>query len=113
MNLLRPAPLVAVAVSAAMSWLATGCSGFGNAADAPVYHCEYGITFTARFIDDTAVLDGARGRDVLHREPGGTTAAQRIYRNPRMTAEFGLGTTGREAILRYPLLPLAARCARD
>jgi hypothetical protein len=36
-----------------------------------------------------------------------------IYSNPRMKAEFGLGATGREAIVRYPLLPLAARCARD
>jgi hypothetical protein len=30
-----------------------------------------------------------------------------------MRAEFGLGASGREAVLRYPLLPLVARCVRD
>ncbi|MGE0333159.1 MAG: hypothetical protein AB7P37_20970 [Ramlibacter sp.] len=79
----------------------------------PVYHCEHGITFTVRFIDDTAILDGARGRDVLYRDAGGTSPTHVFYSNPRMKAEFGLGATGREAIVRYPLLPLAARCARD
>lgn len=90
-----------------------GCAGLATAPAVPVYHCEHGITFTARFIDDTAVLDGARGRDVLYRDAGGTSPTHVVYSNPRMKAEFGLGATGREAIVRYPLLPLAARCARD
>ncbi len=104
--------MAALALPAAVAWLA-GCAGNAPAPPAPLYHCEYGITFTARFIDDTAILDGARGRDVLYRDAGGTTPQQAFYSNPRMKAEFGLGPTGREAIVRYPLLPLAARCARD
>lgn len=99
-------------VLAAVAALA-GCAGPATAPAVPVYHCEHGITFTARFIDDTAILDGARGRDVLYRDAGGTTPTHVVYSNPRMRAEFGLGATGREAIVRYPLLPLAARCARD
>jgi hypothetical protein len=100
--------LVVVAVAAL-----AGCAGLDPAPAVPVYHCEHGITFTARFIDDTAILDGARGRDVLYRDAGGTSPTHVVYSNPRMKAEFGLGATGREAIVRYPLLPLAARCARD
>jgi len=94
--------------------LLAGCAGMGEPTRAPLYYCEHGIEFTARFIDDTAVLDaGTRGRDVLYRDAGGTTPQQTVYSNPRMRAEFGLGPTGREAIVRYPLLPLVARCARD
>lgn len=93
--------------------LLAGCAGPAAGPAAPLYHCEHGITFTVRFIDDTAILDGARGRDVLYRDAGGTSPAHVFYSNPRMKAEFGLGATGREAIVRYPLLPLAARCARD
>ena len=79
-----------------------------------LYRCEYNLEFTVRFVDDTAVLDaGLRGRDVLYRDAGGTTAQQSVYSSPRMRAEFGLGASGREAIVRYPLLPLVARCARD
>jgi hypothetical protein len=52
------------------------------------------------------------GYDVLYRDAGGT-GNQTHYRNPRVRAEFGLGPTGREAILRYPLLPLVVRCVRD
>lgn len=93
--------------------LLAGCAGSVDGPQLPVYHCEHGISFSVRFIDDTALLDGARGRDVLYRDAGGTTPQQTVYSNPRMKAEFGLGATGREAIVRYPLLPLAARCARD
>jgi hypothetical protein len=50
---------------------------------------------------------------VLYRDAGGTTPQQTVYANPRLRAEFGLGATGREAILHYPLLPLTARCVRD
>ncbi|MES2973152.1 MAG: hypothetical protein V4757_06065 [Pseudomonadota bacterium] len=102
----------AIAITAAASLLA-GCAGMGPAADLPRYRCEHGIEFTVKFVDDTAVLDGSRGYDVLYRDAGGQTPSQSVYSNPRMRAEFGLGATGREAILRYPLLPLVARCARD
>ena len=77
------------------------------------YHCEHGISVTVRFVDDTAVLDGARGREVLYRDAGGVTASQTVYSNAHLRAEFGLGASGREALLRYPEPPLLARCARD
>ena len=77
------------------------------------YRCENAVEFSARFIDDTAVLDGSRGYDLLYRDAGGQGALQSVYSNPRLRAEFGLGATGREAILRYPLLPLVLRCVRD
>lgn len=101
-------PTLAAALAIALSL--GGCSGLGSRAEAPVYRCEFGIEFSARFVDDTAILDGSRGYDVLYRPAGSTL---RVYSNPRMAAEFGLGVSGREAILRYPLLPLLARCARD
>jgi hypothetical protein len=85
-------------------------------AEAPLahYRCEHGIEFSARFADDSAVLDaGRQGYDVLYRDAGGTTPQQTVYANPRLRVEFGLGATGREAILHYPLLPLTARCVRD
>ena len=86
------------------------CSGLPSRGDAALFRCEAGIEFSARFVDDSAILDGSRGYEVLHR-PAGTTG--RSYSNLRMAAEFGLGESGREAVLRYPLLPLVARCARD
>ncbi len=87
-----------------------GCSGYGTRTDAARYRCEHGIEFSARFEGDTVVMDGSRGYDVLYR-PAGSPA--RSYKNPRMAAEFGQGSGGNEATLRYPLLPLVARCARD
>lgn len=86
----------------------------GPAAALAHYRCEHGIEFTVRFVDDSAMLDaGPRGSDVLLRDAGGATPQQSVYGNPRMRAEFGLGASGREAILRYPLLPLVAHCVRD
>lgn len=91
-----------------------GCAGGGSwQADGPLYRCEHGIEFRAKFIDDTAVLDGPGGHDLLQRDAGGQGPQQTVYSNPRMRAEFGLGASGREAVLRYPLLPLVARCVRD
>ena len=80
----------------------------------PHYRCDQGIEFSVRFIDDTAVLDaGSHGDDVLLRDAGGATPQQRVYSNPRMRAEFGLGVSGREAILRYAQPPLSAHCMQD
>ncbi|MDB5966104.1 MAG: hypothetical protein JWQ72_2604 [Polaromonas sp.] len=87
------------------------CAG-GPAGDTPRYRCEAGVEFTARFVDDSVVLDGSRGYDVLYRDAGGV-GQQTVYSNPRMRAEFGLGPGGREAIVRYPLLPLVLRCVRS
>ncbi|MET0310409.1 MAG: hypothetical protein ABW051_00010 [Burkholderiaceae bacterium] len=93
--------------------LFAGCSGMAGGPERPLYRCEHGVDFRADFIDDSVVLDGPGGRDVLYRDAGGEGPAQKIYANPRMKAEFGLGASGREAIIRYPLLPLVARCVRD
>ena len=102
----------AVATACVVTLLA-GCAGMGAGQDLPRYRCEHDIGFTVKFVDDSAILEGSRGYDVLYRDAGGQTPQQQVYSSPRMRAEFGLGTSGREAILRYPLLPLVARCARD
>jgi hypothetical protein len=101
-----------------LGWMATtlmaGCAAPLPDAGLARYRCEHGIEFTARFVDDTAVLDaGPRGSDVLYRDAGGETSQEQVFSNPRMRAEFGLGPSGREARLHYPLLPLVARCVRD
>ena len=99
-----------------------GCAGQRAGPELPHYRCEHGVEFTVKFVDDSALLDaGPRGYDVLYRDApstgsgqaGGTTPQRTVYSNPRARAEFGLGATGREAILRYPLLPLVVRCVRD
>ena len=92
--------------------LLTACAGPGNQPEAPFYRCEAGVDFRARFIDNSVALTGSRGHEVLYRDAGGT-GEQAFYSNPRMKAEFGLGPTGREAILRYPLVPLVVRCVRE
>ena len=102
-----------MALTALLGALAlTGCAGRAGPA-AALYRCEHGLEFTARFIDDTALLDGSRGHDLLYRDAGGQGERQTVYSNERVRAEFGLGASGREAVLRYPLLPLVARCVRD
>ena len=107
----RTAPRVLMAMLAAGAL--AGCATSLWRAPAALYRCEHGIEFTARYVDDTAVLDGTRGYDVLLRDAGGQGEKQAVYSNPRMRAEFGLGASGREAVLHYPLLPLVARCVRD
>ncbi|MES1977666.1 MAG: hypothetical protein V4451_06490 [Pseudomonadota bacterium] len=92
--------------------LLAACAGPGSQPEAPFYRCEAGVDFRARFIDNSVALDGSRGHDVLYRDAGGT-GEQAFYSNPRMKAEFGLGPTGREAILRYLLVPLVVRCVRE
>jgi hypothetical protein len=75
----------------------------------PFYRCEYGIEFTAKFDGDSVALDSSRGYDLLY----ATGKDKKEYSNPRMAASFGQGASGREAQLRYPLLPLIAHCVRD
>ena len=77
------------------------------------YRCERGVKFSVRFADDSAVLNGTRGHEVLYRDAGGQGEQQTFYSNPLVRAEFGLGASGKEAILRYPVLPLVLRCVRD
>jgi hypothetical protein len=87
-----------------------GCAAPAATEALPVYRCEHNIDFTARFVDDSVLVRDTRGQDVLYRSAGQPPGH---YSNPRMSAEFGLGASGREAILRYPMLPLLARCVRD
>jgi hypothetical protein len=90
-----------------------GCAGFGNTSAGQRYRCEQGIEFSVKFVDDSALIDSSRGYNVLFRDAGGQGESQTVYSNAVVRAEFGLGATGREAVLRYPLLPLVARCVRD
>ena len=107
-------PLAQCFAAVSLTAVIAGCAAVSSGPGSPRYRCEHGIAFSVRFVDDTALLDaGTRGYDVLSRDAGGLTPQQTVYSNPRMRAEFGLGASGREAILRYPLLPLVARCLRD
>jgi hypothetical protein len=96
--------------------LLSGCatdSSMLKTAEADRYRCENDIAFSVRFAEDSAAINSNRGYEVLYRDASGLTPSQTVYGNPRMRAEFGLGTTGREAILRYLLQPLVVRCVRD
>lgn len=85
-----------------------------QAASAARYRCEHNIEFTVRFVDDSAVIDaGPRGSETLLRDAGGATPHQTVYSSARMRAEFGLGVSGSEAILRYALPPLVAHCVQQ
>ena len=88
-----------------------------NTAEATRYRCENSVAFTVRFANDSAVVDSNGGYEVLYRTKDGQTASPAgntaQYSNPRMRAEFGLGATGNEAVLRFLLQPVVVRCARD
>lgn len=96
--------------------LLAGCaSSPSNAPPATRYRCELGIEFSARFSGESVALDSTRGYELLFRDakPLPDPAKPSEYRDPRMSVEFNLGKDGREALLRYPLLPLVARCVKD
>jgi hypothetical protein len=104
---------------AAMAALA-GCAGAPpTTKPLPLYRCEYGIEFTAKFVDDSVAVQSTRGYDVLYKggkyasTPANAKPSSNEYSNPRMQIEFNLGPTQSEAIVRYPLLPLISRCVRD
>jgi hypothetical protein len=105
-------PVWALAAMTAALTLA-GCAGFGNTSTGQRYRCEQGIEFGVKFVDDSALIDSNRGYNVLFRDAGGQTESQPVYSSAVVRAEFGLGASGREAVLRYPLLPLVVRCVRD
>ena len=100
------------AVAALSACAGSGMSS-GAASGSPLYRCEHGIEFKVRFVDDSALLEGPRANEVLFRDAGGQGPDQTVYSNGNLRAEFGLGQGGREALLRYPALPLVARCVRD
>jgi hypothetical protein len=107
-------------ICATVALLALGaCSGPTPQRPLPFYRCEYGIEFTAKFVDDSVALNGTRGYELLYRSsklastPASAKPNANEYSNARMQAEFNLGPTLSEAIVRYPLLPLVSRCVRD
>jgi hypothetical protein len=107
-------------ICTAAALLALGaCSGPAPERPLPYYRCEYGIEFSAKFVDDSVALNSTRGYDVLYRggkhasTPANAKPNSNEYSNARMQVEFNLGPTLREAIVRYPLLPLVSRCVRD
>lgn len=106
-------PRCGLLLAAAALLSACAATGTGTGSVPARYRCEHGIDFSVRFVDDSALIESSRASDVLFRDAGGQGASQPVYSNPRMRAEFGLGSGGREAVLRYPLLPLVARCVRD
>lgn len=78
------------------------------------YRCDHDIAFTARFGDDSAVIDaGARGTETLLRDAGGVTPEQTVYSNTNAKVEFGLPPDGRGARLHWADPPLEASCMRD
>ena len=96
-----------------MAVVLAACAGPGTLSGQTPYRCEHGISFKVKFVDDSALLDGPDGSEVLFRDAGGQGPQQAVYSNTRMRAEFGLGSSGREARLNYPALPLGARCSRE
>ena len=104
----RPARIL---ISLAAVGALAACAGLGGVNDLQRYQCGNGIEFTARFADDTAVLDGSRGKAILYRDAGGQ-GEQTVYSNPQLRAEFGLGANGREAKLHYLQPPLQMGCMR-
>ena len=108
----------AAALVSAMAFalvLLTGCAAgnLGSSSAGQRYRCEQGIEFSVKFVDDSALIDSSRGYNVLFRDAGGQGEGQTVYSNAVVRAEFGLGAGGREAVVRYPLLPLVVRCVRD
>ena len=86
-----------------------------DAGPLPFYRCEYGIEFTAKFSGDAVTLNSSQGYDVLFKADKHVNNPKNPneYGNVRMSAEFNLGLLQREAILRYPSLPLISRCVKD
>ena len=106
-------------VSALLVLTLAGCAGAPSTKPLPFYRCEYGIEFSAKFVDDSVAVQSTRGYDVLYRggkyasTPALAKPTSNEYSNQRMQVEFNLGPTQSEAIVRYPLLPLVSRCVRD
>ena len=112
---MNPLSLRGPAAATALAILLSGCAtgNVGSSSAGQRYRCEQGIEFSVKFVDDSALIDSSRGYDVLLRDAGGQGEGQTVYSNAVVRAEFGLGAGGREAVLRYPVLPLVVRCVRD
>lgn len=108
-------PTTALVPALALALLLSGCVAgtIGSASTGQRYRCEQGLQFSVKFVDDSALIDSSVGNDVLFRDAGGQGEGQTVYSNAVARAEFGLGASGREARLSYPLMPLVARCVQD
>jgi hypothetical protein len=113
--LARRGPAPAFVPAVALALLLSGCAAatIGSASTGQRYRCEQGLQFSVKFVDDSALIDSSVANDVLFRDAGGQGEGQTVYSNAVARAEFGLGASGREARLSYPLMPLVARCVQD
>lgn len=98
--------------SVAACALLGACAGMGGGAAPAHYRCAPGTELSVRFVDDTAVLSGSRGNEVLYRDAGGQGPGQAFYSNPQLRAEFGVGPSGQDAVLRYAGQAQVLRCVR-
>jgi len=80
----------------------------------PLYRCDQGIEFSARFGEGTAELEIAgRGRELLLRDAGGLTPQQTVYSSTRLKAQFGLEPEGRGAKLNFVSPPIEVNCTKS
>lgn len=89
--------------------LVAACASPGAPPPGELYRCDQALEFRVRFVDDSAIIDGPRGLEVLLRDAGGLTPQQTVFSNARLRAEFGLGVNASEALLHYTL---DLRCVR-
>ena len=89
-----------------------GCAGQAPS-NGTMYRCEHDLRMSVEFRGNAVVLDSRQGYDILYRLEGDGPGPVAHYANTRMSAEFGLGPQGREAVIHYPLLPLVARCVTE
>jgi hypothetical protein len=80
----------------------------------PLYRCDNTSEFLLGLTDKQATLDGVgkffagqMQRSVLERDNNPNTQS---YRSPDMSAEFGLGKEGKEAVLRLHKVPAVLHC---
>lgn len=70
-------------------------------ADAVRYRCEGERVLTVRLREDAAQVQGLpQGEQTLLLDAGGVTPQQRVFSNPGVRMEIGLGDRGREAVVQ-------------
>ena len=90
----------------------TGCaSGNPFSFDVP-YRCDNGLTLSLNSRDDSVVMQGGRGSQLLLRDAGGV-GDQAVYSNPEARLITGLGPDGRNAELEGMIPNSRARCTRS
>jgi len=70
-------------------------------ADAVRYRCEGERVLLVRLREDVAQVQGLpQGEETLLLDAGGVTPQQRVFSNPGVRMEIGLGDRGREAVVQ-------------